>query len=81
MTRNDPSCVSHGDCIRLLGACSRCLSGRCESQPPFLPSVTVGPRAAEVEVDRIPELLGEIAEVRVLLWGVTMYGDRPEAAD
>ena len=35
MTRDEPSCVSHEDCIRLLGACSRCLNGRCESQPPF----------------------------------------------
>ena len=35
MTRDEPSCASHQDCIRLLGACSRCLGGRCLSQPPF----------------------------------------------
>lgn len=35
MTRDEPSCVSHQDCIRLLGPCSRCLRGRCQSQPPF----------------------------------------------
>ena len=35
MTRDEPSCVTHQDCIRLLGPCSRCLSGRCQSQPPF----------------------------------------------
>jgi len=35
MTRDEPSCVSQQDCIRLLGPCSRCLGGRCQSQPPF----------------------------------------------
>ena len=35
MTRYEPSCVSQQDCIRLLGPCSRCLGGRCQSQPPF----------------------------------------------
>ena len=37
--------------------------------------------AAEVDLDRVPEVLGEMERVRAVLWARLALGNRPAGAD